>query len=285
MNLNKLIVSLVTLAVGTAQAQDGGFDFSAYPWQAPGPNDLRSPCPGLNTLANHGLLPRHGRNISVPMIVEAAFSELANEPFPPSPPSSDMVFLHVTEGYNMESDIPIGAGKIGLLTSREAQTMSLHDISLHGNIEHDASLSREDIALGDHISFSEEIFSVLLNSNPGSDVYNTTSAGQVMHARLADSISRNPNVTNTDFQLGFRAGESAFYLSVVGDPITGEAPKEFVQIFFREERLPIEEGWKRSTTPINGATVQALADKIAAASDWEPTGDNCPRVVLSPESE
>ncbi|KAJ8081215.1 hypothetical protein PM082_018072 [Marasmius tenuissimus] len=285
MNPNKLIVSLVALTVGIVQAQDGGFDFSAYPWQAPGPNDLRSPCPGLNTLANHGLLPRHGRNISVPMIVEAAFSELANEPSLSSPPSSDPAFLHVIEGYNMESDIPIGAGKIGLLTSREAETMSLHDIALHGNIEHDASISREDIALGDHISFSEELFSVLLNSNPGSDVYNTTSAGQVMHARLADSISRNPNVTNTEFQQGARAAESGFYLSVMGDPIKGEAPKKFVQIFFREERLPIEEGWKRPTTPINGATVQALANKIAAASDWEPTGDQCPRVVLSPESE
>ncbi|KAJ8081091.1 hypothetical protein PM082_017932 [Marasmius tenuissimus] len=153
-----------------------------------------------------------------------------------------MIIEAGAKGYNMESDIPLFTGKLGLLTSREAQTMSLHDISLHGNIEHDASLSREDVALGDHISFSEEIFSVLLNSNPGSDVYNTTSAGQVMHARLADSISRNPNVTNTDFQQGARAAESGFYLSVMGDPITGEAPKEFVQIFFREERLPIEEG-------------------------------------------
>ncbi|KAJ8081088.1 hypothetical protein PM082_017929 [Marasmius tenuissimus] len=260
MNLSKLIVSLVTLAVGVAQAQDGGFDFSAYPWQAPGPNDLRSPCPGLNTLANHGLLPRDGRNISVPMIIEAGF-----------------------KAYNMESDIPITAGKVGLLTSREAQTMSLHDITLHGNIEHDASLSREDFALGDHISFNEEIFSTLLNSNPGSDIYNTTSAGLVMKARLADSISRNPNLTNTDAQLRVRSGESGFYLSVMGDPITGEAPKKFVQVFFREERLPIEEGWKRPATSINLDTVKALAEKIAAVSDWEPTGDNCFRIIVTPE--
>ncbi|KAL0064316.1 hypothetical protein AAF712_008762 [Marasmius tenuissimus] len=182
----------------------------------------------------------------------------------------------------MESDIPILAGKLALLTSREAQTMSLHDIALHGNIEHDASISREDIALGDHISFNETTFSTLLNSNPGSDVYNTTSAGQVMHARLADSLSRNPNVTNTDQELGTRAVESGFYLSVMGDPIAGEAPKEFVQIFFREERLPIEEGWKRPTTSINLDTVTALAQKIAIASDWKPTGDQCSRVVLNP---
>ncbi|KAK1232184.1 hypothetical protein PQX77_004696 [Marasmius sp. AFHP31] len=164
----------------------------------------------------------------------------------------------------MKPDIPIGAGKLGLLTSHgEAQTMSLHDIALHGKLEHDASLSREDIAIGDHIHSNETTFPTLLNSNPGSEVYNMTSAGQVMHARLADSLSRNPNVTNTDFQEGTRAGESGFCLSVMGDLITGEVPKKFVQIFFRES---------------------ALAEKIAAASDWEPTGDDCPRVVLFPQS-
>ena len=27
---------------------------AAHPYQAPGPNDIRGPCPGLNTLASHG---------------------------------------------------------------------------------------------------------------------------------------------------------------------------------------------------------------------------------------
>jgi hypothetical protein len=35
-------------------------DLSNYPWKAPGKNDLRGPCPGLNAFANHGLLPRNG---------------------------------------------------------------------------------------------------------------------------------------------------------------------------------------------------------------------------------
>ena len=32
----------------------------SHAWQAPGPNDARGPCPGLNALANHGYLPRDG---------------------------------------------------------------------------------------------------------------------------------------------------------------------------------------------------------------------------------
>lgn len=30
-------------------------------WEAPGPNDVRSPCPFLNTVANHGLVNRSGK--------------------------------------------------------------------------------------------------------------------------------------------------------------------------------------------------------------------------------
>ncbi|KAL0570571.1 hypothetical protein V5O48_011390 [Marasmius crinis-equi] len=265
----KLSSSLVVLAMVastvadmtafTASVAEEQIDFSAYPWKAPGPNDLRSPCPGLNTLANHGILPRDGRDVSVPMIIEAGFKT-----------------------FHIQADIAIRAGKIGMLTSHEAQTLSLDDLKLHGTLEHDASLSREDFALGDNLHFNEEIFSTLENSNPGSDYYNITSAGQVQHARLADSIQRNPNVTNTDLQAALRGIESALYLSVMGDPILGVAPKRFVQVFFREERLPIEEGWKRPSVPINTTSIGILAAQITKTADWKPTGDNCPAIVLSP---
>ncbi|KAL0573897.1 hypothetical protein V5O48_008045 [Marasmius crinis-equi] len=236
-------------------------DFSAHPYMAPGPNDSRSPCPGLNTLANHGFLPRDGRNITVPMIVQAGL-----------------------KGFNIQPDVLRPAAKLGLLSSPEEQSLTLEDLKLHNTlVEGDASLSREDFDInGDNLHFNETIFATLANSNPGSDVYNTTSAGQVQHARLADSIARNPNVTNTLMRGQGRSGASAFYLSVMGDPVTGVAPKQFVQIFFREERLPIEEGWKRSPVPITGATMGPLTGQIFVASDWQPTGDNCQEIVLAP---
>lgn len=31
-----------------------------HPFKEPGPTDQRGPCPGLNTLANHGYIPRTG---------------------------------------------------------------------------------------------------------------------------------------------------------------------------------------------------------------------------------
>ncbi|CAF4377053.1 unnamed protein product [Adineta steineri] len=45
---------------------------SEYQYQPPGPNDSRSPCPALNALANHGYLPRDGKNIPQEVLQRAA---------------------------------------------------------------------------------------------------------------------------------------------------------------------------------------------------------------------
>lgn len=261
-NLNRLIlmktlVSLAVIAIVANALPSGKIDLSVHYWKAPGPGDSRGPCPALNTLANHGFLPRNGKNITIPMILQAGH-----------------------DVYHVEPDILTKPAKLGLLMSPDDQplTFALNDVKGHNVIECDASLSRQDLALGDNVSFNETIFSTLANSNPGSDVYNITSAGQVMRARLADSLRNNPNVTNSDVTFDTRSGASAFYLSVMGDPLKGTAPKKFVQIWFREERLPIQEGWKRSETPITAAAIfTPMSQQIAAAAGpWEPSGKNCP---------
>ncbi|KAJ7744637.1 Cloroperoxidase [Mycena metata] len=166
------------------------------------------------------------------------------------------------EGFNVDADAIIQAAK-------------------HNLIEHDASLSRNDFALGDNLHFNETVFSTLANSNPGVDFYNTTSAGLVQHARLADSVARNPNVTNTEKEHLLRSRESSLYLSIMGDPLTGVAPKEFVQIFFREERLPIAEGWTRPTTLINSVTLAPLENIIRPVSMWVAS-QACEDLVIGP---
>ena len=47
--LDGLLGSLPSLVNGETRVPD-----AAHPFQAPGPTDQRGPCPGLNTLANHG---------------------------------------------------------------------------------------------------------------------------------------------------------------------------------------------------------------------------------------
>ncbi|THU92580.1 Cloroperoxidase [Dendrothele bispora CBS 962.96] len=249
-----LLLSFCTTALLVCVTEASGgpaeIDLNEHQWMAPGPNDFRGPCPGLNTLANHGFLPRDGKNLSMSVILDAALN-----------------------GYHMQPASPlVGAVKISTLAADDPFSFTLEDIRLHGNIEHDASLSREDFALGNNFRFNETIFSTLANSNPGSDFYNTNSAGEVQRLRLADSEAKNPSINNTQKEFGIRCTESGFYLSVMGDPLVGVAPKEFVQIFFREERLPIAEGWHRSEIPINDTTLLPLIARIATASNWTSSG-------------
>jgi hypothetical protein len=56
----------------------------------------------------------------------------------------------------------------------------------------------------------------------------------------------------------------------------------FVQIFFREERLPIAEGWKRPTTTITAETLDPIENIVIDTSDWTPT-QLCEDLVLGPE--
>ncbi|KAJ7265320.1 Cloroperoxidase [Mycena rebaudengoi] len=233
-------IPLVTLAVALLGV--GGIN--AFPdlhrkhkWVAPRRSDSRSPCPGLNTLANHGYLPHNGRNITIPMIMDA-----------------------VLEAFN---------------------AMRLDALSLHNLVEHDASISRNDFGLGDHIKFNESVYSVLANSNPGEDYYEPFSSGQVQRDRLADSRARNPNLVNTGKEFQLRSRETALYLSIFGSGLDGLAPKKFVDVFFREERLPIAEGWKKSTTLITAAGLVPMGRIIQNASEWTRT-QSCEPLILGP---
>ncbi|KAJ8077440.1 hypothetical protein PM082_001870 [Marasmius tenuissimus] len=235
-------------------------DWSQHQFQAPTAIDSRGPCPGLNTLANHGFLPRNGRNITIPMFIDAAL-----------------------KGFNVHHDLLITAAKAALFTSAlDDRVDALANIALHGNIEHDASVSRQDHALGDNNVFNETIFTTLANSNPGSDFYNATSAGLVQKARLEQSRDSNPSFRNTIKEFQIRTRESSLYLSVMGDPLTGNAPKKFVNILFREERMPLAEGWKIPRTMMTPQTDGVVFSAIARASQWQPNAGQCPWVTLAP---
>nr|GAT45165.1 predicted protein [Mycena chlorophos] len=234
-----------------------------HTWIAPGPDDQRSPCPGLNTLANHGYLPHNGQNFTIKDVLDAA-----------------------QEAFNVHWDAILVAAKFGLLTRNDLgseENMSLGPLLIHALIEHDASISRQDVGdgTGDALHFNETLFSVLANSNPGVDYYNATSAGAVQYARLQDSKENNPYLLNTQREFVLRTRESGLYLSIFGDPLTGVAPKEFVNIFFREERLPIEEGWSKPTTLINSTTLMPIEKVIKRAANWTATSV-CEPVVLTP---
>nr|GAT52417.1 predicted protein [Mycena chlorophos] len=193
------------------------------------------------------------------------------------------------EGLNVDWAPLLVAAKNGLLTrvDKGSETMmSLEPLAIHNLLEHDASFSRDDYrnGTGDNLHFNETIFTALANSNPGVDYYNTTSAARVMYERLQFSIATNPTLINTQRELTGRAGTGALWLAVMGNATTGVAPKNFVQIFFREERLPYLEGWKPSPSLIGIAQLGPIEQALIAGSNWTQS-QHCEPVVTGPGSQ
>ncbi|KAF8331902.1 putative chloroperoxidase [Cantharellus anzutake] len=83
--------------------------------------DSRSPCPGLNTLANHGILPRDGRNLTANMVVKA-----------------------LCDTWNVSKPMATNGLDTVTLSLLKRDTFDLSDLLCHNMVEHDGSLTRED---------------------------------------------------------------------------------------------------------------------------------------------
>ncbi|RAR12511.1 aromatic peroxygenase [Stemphylium lycopersici] len=173
-----LLPGLVDLLEGTLQAvldpiigliptQDSvkglkRFPEANYPFQNPGPTDQRGPCPGLNTLANHGYIPRNG--IATIGQIQAGTQAVFNM-------GADLSALLATGGALDGGDIlstkmSIGGpdSRVGVLNGAlNALLGTPSGIAGHGKFnEGDASATRLDFYIeGDNISFRPELFQQL----------------------------------------------------------------------------------------------------------------------------
>lgn len=120
-------------AAALAPMASAALSETEFPFQAPTSTDSRSPCPGLNALANHGILPRDGKNIDLATLSVATF-----------------------KGFSLAEGATVLVGGVGLKasTTGNASTFHLEDLNAHEVIEHDGSMSREDINSGNSLTFS-----------------------------------------------------------------------------------------------------------------------------------
>ncbi|KAF2132237.1 Cloroperoxidase [Dothidotthia symphoricarpi CBS 119687] len=200
-------------------------------WLPPTTDDLRSPCPALNALANHGLLPRDGRMLTVPLLVETLGVALNF--------SAETATVRALDGIKTTSDPASGAFTLG-------------DLNKHGIIEHDGSLSRKDNYLaGEAQVFCPSIFAETLSFFKGATNVGFEEIAAARWGRIQASKAANPQFAYNTTAQRSSYSESAAYFQVLKDPSTNKASVEWIKIFFSEERLPYKEGW-RPTNPIDG---------------------------------
>jgi hypothetical protein len=195
-------------------------------YAAPEAGAARSACPMLNTLANHGYLPRNG----------SAFNrEKTRE-----------VFDRVLNTDSGVTDFFFNAAVNAGMTDGSPETISLSSINVHGNIEHDISLVREDIALGNPLLINQtmvENFAKFASDGKGlafGDI------GAYRKARFNEQKARNPGLTFGVTEQVIASGEAAIMFLTFEK--SGRIPVSTIKTFLGQEKLP--EGYSRPKSRI-----------------------------------
>ncbi|KAI3395854.1 hypothetical protein diail_791 [Diaporthe ilicicola] len=209
-----------------------------------GPGDIRGPCPMLNALANHAFLPHDGQDIDQNTTAKALYTAL-------NIPPEFGVLLHKAA---------VRTNPNGNLTN----TFNLDHLARHDILEHDASLSRQDVAFGDNIAFNSAVFNETRSN--WQDTIDVQQAAKARLARVNTSNMTNPTFGFTKIGEQFSVGESAAYLIVLGKKTTRTANRTVVEYLFENERLPTEVGWTRPAEPLNGADLFTTMDEIRNAT-------------------
>jgi len=199
---------------------------------APKDTDSRSACPALNALSNHGILPRDGRNITYPQM-SAAIRNVYN--FAPS-------FCYFVPNY-----------MAGLLTrDYYKDTINLSDISVHNGIEHDASLTRHDLAhQPDQSKPALELIDELLASATGkNNTLTPHDLSLISTKRRREARANNSEFTLSTFHKLFGSSNSSTMLTIFGGRV------DDLEVILKEERLP--DGWESRIRDPWGLTLAAF---------------------------
>ncbi|KAF9477466.1 aromatic peroxygenase precursor [Pholiota conissans] len=217
-----------------------------HPWKPTGKDDMRGPCPGLNTLASHGWLPRNG--IASPSQIITAVQEGFNM-------GNDLAIFvtyaaHLVDGNLLTDLLSIGGKSLKTGPSPPAPAI-VGGLNTHGVFEGDASMTRGDDFFGDNHSFNETLFDELVEfSNKfGGGFYNLTAAAEFRWHRIQSSISTNPIFSLTSPRYYTAYAESVFPLTFFVDGRRSQ-PRQLdiatARGFFEHNRMP--HGFFRSNT-------------------------------------
>ncbi|RAL12605.1 peroxidase family protein [Aspergillus homomorphus CBS 101889] len=214
------------------------------PWSPAGTNDVRSPCPMLNTLANHGILPHDGKDITEQQTIDALYKALS-----------------------IDEQLARSLHQQALTTNPQpnATTFSLNHLSRHNILEHDASLSRQDFYFGNNHDFDQAVFDET-RSYWIFPIIDIKAAATARQARINTSKANNPTHTLSSLAQAVSLAESSAYIIVFGNKWAGTVRRSLIEYFFENERLPIELGWMKSKDNITTNDVITMAQRIANAT-------------------
>ncbi|TFK24484.1 Cloroperoxidase [Coprinopsis marcescibilis] len=236
-------------------------DDSKHPWMPLKRGDLRGPCPGLNTLASHGYLPRNG--VATPSQIITAVQEGFN--MENKLAQLTTYFAMIGDGNLITDLVSIGAKTplTGMDPPPPAIVGGMHN---HGTFEGDASLIRGDAFFGDNHSFNQTLFDQFkeFSQKYGNGFYNLTVAAELRFHRIQQGVATNPQFSFFGLRHLTAYAEATFPASLFVDGRkqgrdVGQLDMKSAESFFKDMRFP--KGFHRSSSPV---VIAGLGDLFAA---------------------
>ncbi|TMW64671.1 hypothetical protein Poli38472_011551 [Pythium oligandrum] len=204
----------------------------------------RSPCPAINALANHGYLPRSGRNIT-----------------------SDMLRDAVVKYFNID---PSYAQVLVELSKKTV--FDLDDLSLHNAAEHDMSMVHADAFFGQDPAVTDPSLTADLLSHIGStNTMDTLFFARLQQRRLKDCQARNPQCDfSNDFLMGVALGRIGLLTRGMGAKNEETIDMASFRSFLVDEKFPA--GFTKSKTAITQADIQETRIRVysllKSSAEW-----------------
>jgi len=164
----------------------------------------------LNTLTNHGFLPRDGRNFTKVSVVKG-----------------------LGDGLNFDATLAGIMWERAIIANPtpNATFFTLEQLNVHNVLEHDASLSRSDAAFGNNHVFNQTVF----DTSKAWWTDETVTAKQLAHSKIYRQLvsrAENEDYTFTASTEEFSLGEVAAPIIAFGDTDAGTVEKDLMVYFF-----------------------------------------------------
>jgi len=211
-----IIAGLLALTVASAQY-----------WSPAGPGDKRSPCPALNTLANHGYINHNGTDIVRDDLVGALMN---------------VYNLDVVLASKLVDD---AIADLGYTDSNGNKALDLDTLSTHQHIEHDASLTRKDYGEGDNHTPQPDLIEQLKELSPDGQTLGWTEMAKARNLRVQQEQASDPSFNFDLRHKSLALGEATLVLRILG---TGDAmPVDWIDSWFAMEQIPTD--WTKPVLP------------------------------------
>ncbi|KAJ7609715.1 Chloroperoxidase [Mycena polygramma] len=243
-----------------------------HPFIPPGTNDMRGPCPAMNTLANHGYISRNGITNFEEIIRGTAEAFNLDRDM-----SSGMAALNIlTRGNPFVNKISIGGiSPLVPPLPHRIDGPETQGIAKHGRVEGDASMTRSDVHTGDNRNFNQTLWDNDLAQlakfgDDGPDgpatVFNLQTLIELDRQNLESDQALDPEFSIPIRRLNAAIGASSLIMSVFPNGTTKQATKRIISSFFMNQTFP--ENWHRAAAPVLGSPTPA--EITAALPEWVP---------------